>query len=133
MKNKNKLKLFGIIAAVAMIGFSMAACDDGGNVGGGGGVSMSVTVSGIPSNYEDIAFLEILPLGGGAVISEWSATISGGSVTFTGFGTPGSYMLDLILLAPDEFGLARVWYTLAPANLNAGSNLIPFNSFIFVQ
>jgi len=131
---KDKLRHFGIVAAVAIIGFSMAACDDGGNVGGGGATSISVTVSGIPPNYEDIAFLEILPLGGGVVISEWSATISGGSVTFTGFGTPGSYMLYLILLEPyEDWGSMRVLYTLAPANLNAGPNLIPFNSFIFVQ
>jgi len=38
---KNRLKLFGIIAAIAVIGFSMAACDNGTiddtNVGGGGG------------------------------------------------------------------------------------------------
>jgi hypothetical protein len=39
---KNRLKLFGIIAVVAVIGFSMAACDNGTtttddtNVGGGG-------------------------------------------------------------------------------------------------
>ena len=33
---KNKLKLFGIIAAVAVIGFSMASCGDGANGGGGG-------------------------------------------------------------------------------------------------
>ena len=32
---KNKLKLLGIIAAVAVIGFSMTSCD---NNGGGGGV-----------------------------------------------------------------------------------------------
>jgi len=39
---KNKIKLFGVIALVAIIGFSMAACggwdddDDGGGGGGGG-------------------------------------------------------------------------------------------------
>ena len=31
----NKLKLFGIIAAVAVIGLSMAACDNGNNGNGG--------------------------------------------------------------------------------------------------
>jgi hypothetical protein len=37
---KNTIKLFGIIALVAVIGFSFAACggdDDGGGSGGGGG------------------------------------------------------------------------------------------------
>ena len=32
---KNKVKIFGIIAIVAIIGFSMAACDSGGDSGGG--------------------------------------------------------------------------------------------------
>jgi len=31
---KNKLKLFGIIAAVALIGFSMVGCDNGNGNGG---------------------------------------------------------------------------------------------------
>jgi len=34
---KNSIKLFGIIAMVAIIGFSMAACDNGSTGGGGGG------------------------------------------------------------------------------------------------
>jgi len=34
---KNKFKLFGIIAIIAIIGFSMAACDSGGDSSGGGG------------------------------------------------------------------------------------------------
>jgi hypothetical protein len=33
---KNVLRLFGIIALVAVTGFGMVACDDGGNGGGGG-------------------------------------------------------------------------------------------------
>jgi hypothetical protein len=41
---KNTFKLIGIIALVAVIGFSMAACgdDDGGGGGGGGGIDFSV-------------------------------------------------------------------------------------------
>ena len=34
---KNTTKLFGIIALVAVIGFSFMACDDGDDKGGGGG------------------------------------------------------------------------------------------------
>ena len=34
---KNTIKVFGIIALVAVIGFSMAACKDDDNGGGGGG------------------------------------------------------------------------------------------------
>jgi len=61
---KNIIKLIGIIALVAAIGFSMAACDDnsggggggtgGGGGGGGGGDSgggSGFTVTGIPSKY----------------------------------------------------------------------------------
>jgi len=39
---KNKLKLFGIVAVVAVIGFSMVGCDNGNN-GGGGGATVTVT------------------------------------------------------------------------------------------
>ena len=52
---KNIIKLIGIIALVAAIGFSMAACDD--NSGGGGGDAPGTgggsgfTVTGIPSKY----------------------------------------------------------------------------------
>ena len=35
---KNSIKLFGIIAMVAIIGFSMTACDNGSTGGGGGKV-----------------------------------------------------------------------------------------------
>jgi hypothetical protein len=52
MKNKSKVplvRLFGIIAIVAVIGFSMAACDDDngddGDDNNGGGIGVTVTVS----------------------------------------------------------------------------------------
>jgi hypothetical protein len=48
---KNFLKLFGIIAVVAVIGFSMAACDDGSGGGGGGGGGGTFTLTGIPAKY----------------------------------------------------------------------------------
>jgi len=49
---KNIVKLFGIIALVALIGFSMVACggDDGGGGGGGGGGGSgngSLTITGL--------------------------------------------------------------------------------------
>ena len=40
---KNVLKMFGVIALVAIIGFSMAACDDGGSSGGGDKTVLSGT------------------------------------------------------------------------------------------
>jgi hypothetical protein len=60
MKNIIKLKairrIAGIIALVAVIGFSFAACDDGSTGGGGGGGGNggkggTFTVTGIPSEY----------------------------------------------------------------------------------
>jgi len=55
---KNVLKSFGIIVFVAVIGFSMVACDDnsgggsgGGGGGGGGGGSGGITIMNIPSEY----------------------------------------------------------------------------------
>jgi len=45
---KKVFKLFGIVALVALIGFSMAGCDDGSGGGGGGG---TFTITNIPSQY----------------------------------------------------------------------------------
>jgi hypothetical protein len=48
---KNTIKLFGVIALVAVIGFSFAACggdDDDDNGGGGGG---TFTLTNMPSQY----------------------------------------------------------------------------------
>ena len=51
---KNMVKLFGAIALVAVIGFSMAGCDTGGGGGGGGGsttaVAQKVSYGGINEN-----------------------------------------------------------------------------------
>ena len=46
---KNVLKAFGVIALVAIIGFSMAGCkndDDGGGGGGGGGNTINLSLNG---------------------------------------------------------------------------------------
>ena len=50
---KNTLKLIGIIALIAIIGFSFAACrgDDGGGGGGGTGSGGTITITDIPLNY----------------------------------------------------------------------------------
>ena len=47
---KNIVKLFGIIALVAVIGFSMAACGDDDSGGGGGGGSVTFTINGLTPN-----------------------------------------------------------------------------------
>jgi hypothetical protein len=51
---KSTFKLFVIIAVIAAIGFSMAACDDGttsGGGGSGGGGSGTLTLTDIPAEY----------------------------------------------------------------------------------
>ncbi|MDR2719023.1 MAG: hypothetical protein LBB89_13295 [Treponema sp.] len=53
MKNKSKVplvRLFGIIALVAVMGFSMTACG-GDDDGGGGGSGGKFTLTGIPAKY----------------------------------------------------------------------------------
>jgi len=54
---KATIKVLGIIALLAMIGFSMAACDDGGG-GGSGSASLAGTTwkYGSGSSYATIAF-----------------------------------------------------------------------------
>jgi hypothetical protein len=58
---KNLIKLLGIIALVAVIGFTMIACDSGGGGGGGGGggntgdntgssTATKITITGIPDD-----------------------------------------------------------------------------------
>jgi len=48
---KNFIKVFALIALVAAIGFSMAACDDDSGGGSGGGGSGGLTIMNIPSQY----------------------------------------------------------------------------------
>lgn len=68
---KNTIKLLGIIALVAIIGFSFTACDDG---SGGGGDS------GGP------AFLgETLNLSGQVYLTKWNETANGGSLSYQAF------------------------------------------------
>jgi len=51
---KNVLKAFGVFSMVLIIGFSFAACDDGGDSDGdgGGGGGNGFTITDIPSKYE---------------------------------------------------------------------------------
>jgi len=58
----NSLRLLGIIALAAVIGFSMTACDDdgdnggnnnGGQTGGGGGTASVITITNIPAEHID--------------------------------------------------------------------------------
>ena len=93
---KNFVKWFGIIALVAVIGFSMAACGDGsgdkggddggddGGGGGGGGSGGTFTLTGIPSEYNGkYAVLEAAVVGEGveAIVGAQTVNMSTGTIT----------------------------------------------------
>ena len=59
---KNTFKLIGIIAFVAIIGFSMASCDSGGDSGGGGKNNTepkTIIIVDVPSNWAGAVGVEI--------------------------------------------------------------------------
>jgi len=96
---KNTFKWFVVIAIVAAIGFSMAACDDGSGGPGGGGGGGGITVTGIPSEYNGKYATVVLNVNGEPVYGAQSfdmpsytyPRISGGSVTIGLWsGTPPS-------------------------------------------
>ena len=74
---KNKLYLIGIIAFVAVIGFSFAACDDGSNPAGGGNAPLT-----LDGNWQDDSGMRI--------------SISGSSGVITSFGRQGPLWQDAI-------------------------------------
>ena len=71
---KNLLKLIGIIAFAAVIGFAMTACEEAAEIG-------SVTITGIPSTYNG-KFVMMLVDKGNEVQAYGMGTISGTSHTF---------------------------------------------------
>jgi hypothetical protein len=81
---KNKLKLFGIIALVAIIGFSMVGCgedDNGDGIGTGG----TLTINDIPTTYNDqyIRFVGMMMSPQQYVIGAKSVSKNGTDVTIT--------------------------------------------------
>jgi hypothetical protein len=78
---KNVFKFFGIIALVAVIGFSFAACggddDDGGNNNGGTGIAPTITTTSLPGGTVGMAYYQTLTATGDTPIT-WS--IASGSL-----------------------------------------------------
>jgi len=73
---KNVLKVFGIIAIVAVIGFSFAACGDSGGGGGGTGGGGTFTLTDIPAKYNGkYAWLAGGTLRGADKVSPYSAYV----------------------------------------------------------
>jgi hypothetical protein len=107
MKNLNKLKaiqrIAGIIALVAVIGFSFAACDDGstggGSGGGGGGGGRgrggTFTITNIPTEFNGVDAMVYLASNESITIFGENTRISNGRVSIPLFisvdGVPKDY------------------------------------------
>ena len=99
---RNCIKLLGIIALAAVIGFSMTGCPADDNGGGGGGGAKKITITGITGSY-DMAMVMLMSEEEGGVAGGMGA-ISGGSVTVnlqnedgTAFTGSGSFYVTLML------------------------------------
>jgi len=92
---KNTFKWFVVIAIVAAIGFSMAACDDdSGGPGGsnpGGGNSGGLTITDIPSKYNGLlGYAANAGVGIYNTLSSRETPISNGRVTIPLFSNNGT-------------------------------------------
>ena len=141
---KNLAKMVGIIAFVAVIGFSMAACDDGSkddNGGGGNGGGGGLTINNLPSGQykvqvfnsgTDISTLYALAtaIGSGSEIAA-SAPSNGNVFTiYTNTQQPikwtGSGNFPLYLYSAQE----QLW---ASANFTNGTATVNYSSFTLLQ
>lgn len=79
MKNtKVWTRVFGIIAMLAIIGFSFIACEDGGGGGGGGKVTFKIT------NNHTVAIKSIvIQSGNDSIKNDVSVEANGGTATIT--------------------------------------------------
>ena len=113
MTRKSNFRLFVIIAFVALIGFSITACD----LSNASGPQTTVTVTGIPSEYNGmLAWIQVdIPNSQDA----WAmATISGGSGTFPlldwkddkPYSVSGDYMVFIFIFSDlNDFGNSGVY------------------------
>ena len=118
---KNRFKLFGIIAMVAVIGFSMTACGDGANGGSGGGANdITITITGIPADWQG-AVITLRVEQGAADIAYGPVTITGTTGVFTGNFAPGTYVLNL--------RRAGASHRTNSVTVTAGNNQFTFSQF----
>ena len=110
---KNKLKLLGIIAAVAVIGFSMVGCDNG-NGGGGGGIPANLLGTWVENETGDIWVI-----GNGTiqetqngVVRNMTFSVSGNNITLNvpGFGSAqGTFTVSGNTLTTNILGIVETW------------------------
>ena len=141
---KNTIKALAIIALVAVIGFSFAACGgggdgDGGGGGGGGsdGGGGKLTVTGLPSGtYSVWVFTS------GADIStyqKYNAAIDAGKCEAVGYSMSNNNVFDLLTKGESTFytgsgskevclwtGLQGIYATV---NFSNGGATVPYSSF----
>ena len=100
---RNKLKLFGIIAAVAVIGLSVTGCGDGANGGGGGGGGgVPSELLGTWNSIENPGDTMVINSNGtiqetqGGVTRTITFSVSGSNITFTagGFTISGTWSIS---------------------------------------
>ena len=155
---KNMVKILGIIALTALIGFSMIACNDddgpGGtnNPGGGGGGRSTLTISGLPSegNWSVYVFPAGTDLSTVTAIGNVTSSISNnpsealasnpnGNVfalmtraadPYTGSGSRPVLLLNSI--TTDPLNPANPRYRYATVNFSNGSATVQFSSFTAV-
>jgi len=86
---KNIIKILGIIALVAVIGFSMVACNDGNGGGGGSRGSLDGTWEGTIGGVSSV--LVFTDTGPGHAVGEWFLTPGG----FRSPGSPDQGYIDM--------------------------------------
>jgi hypothetical protein len=128
---KNFAKWFGIVAFVAAIWLSMAACDDGsggpgGGGGGGSGAAKTITITGLTGMGGSV---EINVESDSITVAHGKGTISNNSVTFTLYSgikgdSPwtgsGSYYLHFIYEDGPFFGKNIYFYSDGKTNGQLG-------------
>jgi len=129
---KNKLKLFGIIAIIAVIAFTMTACDDDPE-------DITITITGIDGSKwngwemvlglgsDSTAVAVALPLTVTANTTSLEFTmLDSKSSKITPFNAAGTYM---VVLWFEKDGEEDVDYYIASRKINEGANSIPFGNF----
>ena len=141
---KNTIKLLGIIALVAVIGFSFSACGNnnnggggGGNGGGGGGGGSKLTITGLPSG----AIYDVLVLPAGVDLSDPDALDEVVAISMPSAGNVFTF-IDPIASAQANSAVywsgsgnwkiilkesVAVWH--ATVNFSNGSATVPFSNF----
>ena len=141
---KRTIKLFGIIALVAVIGFSFAACDD---ILGNSGAGM-LTVNGLPPRFVQDWSVWVFPAGTNistssaalyAMENDYEEAFCSFKIanvfplsdtltweTYTGSGRKEVYLQDW---SDYTYGSGTLWRWYATVNFSNGNATVPFSIF----